>query len=204
MTAQASNTRFDQVATGIVGQHSWQQARPVFIYRSIIFVAWLGVCLVLLYTRFSWYSLLWLAGSLLGWFIIDIDHLIDLLWIHTSGVGKYAWNCIYSGNLKKLLELSVTTADHRPRLLSRSVVFHFIMLVLALTSLFANSLFVSGFVLAILGRISTDQIWDYAKADRLNRWWWQFRGTVPPQIQAVWMITGALAWIGLTGLAVFA
>jgi len=204
MTTQTSTTPIDQIATVVVGQQSWQQARPVFVYRTAVFLIWVSICLVLLYTRFSWYSLIWLAGSLLGWFVIDIDHLIDLLWIHTSGVGKYAWNCIYSGNLKKLLELSITTADSRPRLLSRSVVFHFIMFILATASLFANSLFVSGFVLAILGRITSDQIWDAAKADRLGRWWWQFRSTVPPTVQTIWMLLGGLLWLGLTALALFA
>lgn len=165
----------------------------------LLVFSWL---IIITFLRWEWHlNFFWFwTGSLIGIFLINLDHFIYLFFTNphelTSQRIQRLWE---QKRFKELIILASETTEERTRLAFHNAFFQIILFILCffvLTS--TNSLFGIGLVMGMALHLLKDEFYDWLfnKEERLNRWlFWPLKMEVSLQNQRIFLIGMLLFFI---------
>lgn len=146
----------------------------------------------------------WIVGVKLGWWFLDLDHLLDVLWVHPeTPVAIQFRELISKKEWRKAFILLFDTRTQRKELVLHSIVFQGMVFLLGLYVATSNSAFLGkGLLLGLWGRMIYEQVKLYWKDGDLSVWLWQIRDGIPHTFQGLLIVCEVLVWFWLTLMAV--
>ena len=190
--------------TGAVGEQAdafvpsgiRRQLRVPFTKRIWVILTYLVVG-----TLISWqsgFSLIgWWIGGLFGYFLLDVDHLLDVFFLHPDNPeNQQVKQAIAGRNWAKTWQILISTAPQRKHLVLHTVIFEAVIAVLAIyVATSSGGLFPSAVVLSFWLRILSEQTREYMSTGKMDSWFWQIKDPVPSNLQAVFLTAGIIVWI---------
>lgn len=173
-----------------------ERSAPLFVYLAVTIFFALDWGLVEV--------LGWILGVFLGWWFLDIDHVVDALWIHpNSPVGREVRSLLGRNEWRKAFILLFDTRAERKSLVLHSIVFQGLVLLLGLYVVTSTSLMLAkGILLGLWGRMVFEQIRVYLKKGNMDYWLWQIKDSVPTSFQAILLVSEVVVLVWLTLMAV--
>jgi len=191
-------------AAGIVGQHA-DNLVPADVRRRLRVPftkrLWIILTFLIIGTLIGWqygFSLIgWWIGGLIGFFLLDVDHLLDVFFLHPDDpASQQVKQALKSRNWSKVWEVLIATAPQRRHLVLHTIIFEVVIAVLAIyVATSSGGLFPKALILAFWFRILTEQIREYMSTGKMASWFWQIKDPVPPNLQAVFLAVGLIVWI---------
>lgn len=200
----SSPSGFINQMTGVVGEQAdtlvpsdvRQKLKVPFTKRLWIILAYLFVGTLLAWRQglgiFGWW-----IGGIFGFFLIDIDHLLDVFFLHPDKDENIkVKQALQKRNWAQVWQLLISTAPQRTHLILHSIIFESIIAVLAIyVATSSGGLFPKAVVLSFWLRILSEQVREYMDTGKMNSWFWQIKDPVPSNLQAVFLTTGLIVWI---------
>lgn len=142
----------------------------------------------------------WWTGGLIGFFLLDADHLLDVYFLHPEqSASQKVKQALLTRKWRTVWETLISTAPERANLVLHSVIFETIIVILSIYAVTSSGgLFASALVLAFFLRILSEQIREFMKSGHYSSWFWQIRDPVPHNLQAVFLTTALITFIILT------
>lgn len=162
---------------------------------------WL-VIITLLRWQWQW-NLIWLwLGGAVGTFLLDIDHLIYVFWLHPEEATSQEINNLFKQkNYRAVLVKTNETHLGRFHLTFHNALFQVGFLVMVFWVLSSsNSLFGKGLVMAMLLHLLKDELWSLLKkGDEFTRRWlfWPIKREISFQEQKIFIVLMILCFLGL-------
>ncbi len=148
----------------------------------------------------GWSLVGWWIGGLLGFHLLDVDHLLDVFFLHPEKEdSQQVKEALRSRNWKRVWQVLIETASQRSKLVLHSVVFEVVLMFLVIYVVTSKGgLFAAGLVLSFWLRILYEQVREFMKTGKMDRWFWQVREPVPSNLQAVFLTVGMVVWVIMT------
>jgi hypothetical protein len=174
-----------------------------FRKRLLVLVGYM-VLGTLLGWRMGWSVLGWWVGGLLGYHLLDVDHLLDVFFLHPETDDSHqVKQALKSRNWKIVWQVLIKTAPQRTKLVLHSVIFEVVLMFLVIYVVTSKGgLFAAGLVLSFWLRMLYEQVSEFMKTGKMDKWFWQIKDQVPSNLQAVFLIAGMVVWVVLS-MAVF-
>lgn len=172
----------------------------------LLTLIWLTVVSLL---RWVWsLDLIWLwLGSLIGIFLLDIDHLFYLFLINPHELTSQRVRRLFQQKkIKEALALIGDTAEEREKMPLHNAFFQVILYVLCFFVLTSSAnLFGAGLVMGMAFHLLKDEIFHllFGREEKLKKWlFWQLNSEVSLQGQKVYLAVMTLIFLGLNWLLV--
>ena len=142
----------------------------------------------------------WWLGGLIGFYLLDIDHLLDVYFLHPeSESSRQVKEAMKSRRWKQVWRGLLATREQRKRLILHSVIFQVVVLVLAVYVVTSGSgMWSRGLVLGFGLRILSEQVREFMATGKMDSWFWQIKDPVPNNLQVVFLTAGIVIWVILT------
>jgi hypothetical protein len=139
----------------------------------------------------------WWIGGLFGFFILDVDHLLDVFFLHPDALSsQQVKQAFKSRNWVRVWQVLIATAPMRKNLVLHTIIFEALIAVLAIYVVTSSGgLFPKALILAFWLRILFEQIREYMRTEKMDSWFWQIKDSVPSNLQVVFLSTGLVVWI---------
>lgn len=162
---------------------------------------WIILPYMVISSLFIWYIginlIYWWIGGLIGFFILDIDHLLDIYFIHPdTEYGKKIIKSVKNTDWKGAWSEMLSTVDQRPQLVMHSLIFEIIVAILGLYVVTSDHTFLGqALILSLMLRIVSEQVREYMHLNNIDTWLWQIKEPIPQNLQAVFLAVGIIVWI---------
>ena len=168
----------------------------------IVFI-WL-VLVTLLRWRWHWSLIFLWLGGIMGHYLLDLDHLLYALWIYPHELTSMRFKrLLEQSRFRDAIDLLADTRQERKRLTLHSVVFQAVLPIFSffvLTS--TGSMLGAGLVMGLYLRSLEGLFTDFRKLGHIKNWFWQVRGEVPQQIQALYFVGMVIIFVLLSLLLI--
>jgi hypothetical protein len=141
----------------------------------------------------------WWVGSGLGWFLLDVDHLIDVFWLRPKDNNNQTIReAVRSGNWEQVWKGLLKFSSERKTLVLHSVLFELMVVVMSVYVLTSSSgLLPRGLLLGLWGRMINDQMRELLGSGQMKSWLWQLKVAISRDIQVLFLVGSMVVWAWL-------
>ena len=142
----------------------------------------------------------WWIGGLVGFHLLDVDHLLDVWFLHPEKEeSQRVKEALKTKSWKTVWRVLMKTAPQRNRLVLHSVIFEAVVMGLVIYVVTSKGgLFAAGMVLCFWLRMLYEQVAEFMRTGKMDKWFWQIKDSVPSNLQAAFLVAGMVGWVILS------